>query len=146
MSTVDRSLMIDRPIGEVWDRLTDFGAIASWADNVDHSCLLRRSADSPPSGVGAARRVQLGRRALIETVTVWDAPHRLAYDIEGLPPVVRHLQNEWLLMARNAFGAQHTLVVLTSTIDCGPRPPQLLVARLLGRRLAADSKTTKKTA
>ena len=141
MSTVERSLTIDHPIGQVWQRLADFAAISAWADNVDHSCLLRRRADSPAAGVGAARRVQVGRRALIETVTVWDAPNRLAYGIEGLPPVVKRLQNEWLLMPRGAGDGEHTVVALTTTIDCGPRPPQLLIAKVLGRRLAADSET-----
>jgi hypothetical protein len=141
VSSTERSLTIDHPIGQVWERLADFAAISAWADNVDHSCLLRRSVGSPATGVGAARRVQVGRRALLETVTVWNAPHRLAYGIEGLPPVVKRVQNEWSLTAPHAGEVQYTVVTVTTTVDCGSRPPQLLVAKLLGRRLATDSET-----
>ena len=79
----------------MWDRLADFEAISAWADNVDHSCLLPPGGEVSLVGVGATRRVQVGRRTLVERVVVWDEPQRLAYQIEGLPPVVTSLQNEW---------------------------------------------------
>lgn len=96
-------------------------------------------------GVGATRRVQVGRRTLVERVVVWDEPQRLAYQIEGLPPVVTSLQNEWRLQSVAAgaggAGAHHTRVTLATTVECGPRPPQKLVARLIARRMAGDSDT-----
>lgn len=138
MGTALRSITIDRPRLVVWDRLAEFGAIADWADNVDHSCVMQRSGEGPPAGIGAVRRVQVGRRTLLERVVVWESPKELAYEIEGLPPVVTRAQNRWTLTGR---GSGSTVVTLTTTIDCGPRPPQKLVARLLAERLAKDSET-----
>lgn len=150
MITIERRLDVPHPPQEVWDRLADFEAISAWADNVDHSCLLHPGGEGWPVGVGATRRVQVGRRTLVERVVVWDEPQRLAYQIEGLPPVVTSLQNEWRLQSVAAVeggageggaSAQHTRVTLATTVDCGPRPPQKLVARLIARRMAGDSDT-----
>jgi uncharacterized protein YndB with AHSA1/START domain len=148
--TIERRLDVPHPPQQVWDRLADFEAISAWADNVDHSCLLHPGGEVSPVGVGATRRVQVGRRTLVERVVVWDEPQRLAYQIEGLPPVVTSLQNEWRLQSVAAgaggagaggAGAHHTRVTLATTVECGPRPPQKLVARLIARRMAGDSDT-----
>ncbi len=74
--------------------------------------------------------------ALLERIVRWDDEKVLAYEIEGLPKVVRSVRNEWRLEADRSSG---TRVSLTSTIDCGPRPPQQLIARIVARRLAGDS-------
>ena len=145
MITIERRLDVPHPPQQVWDRLADFEAISAWAVNVDHSCLLHPGGEVSPVGVGATRRVQVGRRTLVERVVVWDEPQRLAYQIEGLPPVVTSLQNEWRLQSVAAgaggAGAHHTRVTLATTVECGPRPPQKLVARLIARRMAGDSDT-----
>jgi uncharacterized protein YndB with AHSA1/START domain len=132
---VERTRVIGAPIEEVWSALAEFDRLAEWADNADHTCWL----DEPrPDGemVGRARRVQAGNTVLIETITTWEPPERLAYRLDGLPPIVRSASNEWRL-ARQGDG--RTSVALVSHVDCGPRPPQQLIARLVGRRLAAAS-------
>jgi hypothetical protein len=88
--------------------------------------------------VGRARRVQAGRVVLVERITVWEPPDRLAYDLGGLPPVVKSAVNEWRLVADPA-GGERTIVTLATHVDCGPRPPRQLVARLVGNRLAKAS-------
>ncbi len=123
---------ISRPAAEVWAVLADFGAIARWADNVDHSSLTTEQA----TGVGAARRVQVGRNALLEEVIVWDEAEVLAYELRGLPPVVRSAVNEWRLEGDGSS----TRVTLTTTIDTGPRPPQKVAARVVGRMLGRASR------
>jgi hypothetical protein len=123
---------IPRPVDEVWAVLADFGAIARWAPRVDHSCVLR----APHNGIGATRRVQVGRTTLLERVSVWDQGERLVYELEGLPPVVRRAENEWHLVAD---GPDATDVTLTSRVDCGSRPPQRAVARIIVGRLARES-------
>lgn len=128
---VERS-SIARPPAAVWAALADFGGIARWAPNVDHSCLATHRRD----GVGAARRVQVGRNALLERVVEWKPDAMLSYSIEGLPPVLRSVINTWSL--DGAGGS--TTVTLTSRVDAGPRPPQQLVARLVGRVLAKASR------
>lgn len=131
MKTVERTGVIEAPPGRVWDVLADYGAIASWAPNVDHSCLLTERAD----GVGAVRRIQTGRTTLREVVKTWEPSASLSYRIIGLPPIVRSVTNTWRL----AGLGDTTTVTLTSQIDCGPRPPQQAIARVVGRRLATAS-------
>jgi uncharacterized protein YndB with AHSA1/START domain len=135
---VSRSRTVGRPAERVWDVLADFAAIARWAPNVDHSSLLRAGDDEPASGVGLVRRVQVGRTTLLEQVVEWDEPTTLAYDIRGLPAVVVWAGNRWRV---DPAGEQAGVVTLTSGADCGPRPPQLLIARVVARRLAKDSAT-----
>jgi uncharacterized protein YndB with AHSA1/START domain len=139
MITVERTCTIAAPITRVWEVLADFDQLAAWADNADHTSWL----DEPlPDGqmVGRARRVQAGRMVLIERITIWEPPARLAYDLAGLPPVVKSAVNEWSLCADPGNG-ERTTVTLASHIDCGPRPPQQLLARVVGRRLGAASTT-----
>ena len=137
MITTERSRTIPARLPRVWEVLADFDGLAVWADNADHTCWL----DEPAADgqmVGRARRVQAGRVVLVERITVWEPPSRLAYDLGGLPPVVRSAVNEWRLVADPA-GSDRTIVTLATHVDCGPRPPQQLVARLVGNRLAKAS-------
>lgn len=131
--TVTRARTMACAPEHVWAALADFGAISAWAPAVDHSCLLRATGDG--DGVGSVRRIQMGRTTLLERVVTWDEPETLAYEIEGLPPVVRSARNQWRLQP--AGGG--TVVTLTSSVDCGPRPPQRLVARIVARRMASES-------
>lgn len=114
---------------QVWAALADFGSIAAWAPDVDHSCLLSDQA----RGIGATRRVQLGRTTLVERVTEWDEPTALAYAIEGLPPFLGPVVNRWRIEPADA-GAP---VTVTAEITSGPRPVHRLVARAATRRLAS---------
>ena len=131
MSSVERSTTIDASPDDVWAILADFGEIGLWAPNCDHSCLLSEQT----SGVGTVRRVQVGRTTLIETVTTWEPGSTLSYAITGLPPVIRSVANTWRLESHGTG----TLVTLTTEVDAGPRPPQQMIARVLGRKLAAAS-------
>lgn len=129
-----RARTIPAPAEAVWAVLADFAAISSWASNVDHSCVLRE----PEVGemVGTTRRIQTGRTTLVERITLWDPAAALAYDIEGLPPVLRRVTNRWDLAPG---GARSTTVRLTTTVDAGPRPPQRLIAAIAGRVVARQS-------
>ena len=117
----------------VWTALDDFGSISGWADNVEHSCILEQ-----PDGamVGLARRVQVGRNALVERIVDHDPPRTLAYDIEGLPPRLRTVRNRWRVAPA---GQGRSVVTLVSTVEIGPRPPQRLAERVVGRVLARQS-------
>jgi carbon monoxide dehydrogenase subunit G len=137
MITVERSRTISAHLTRVWDVLADFDRLAAWAPNADHTCWLDEPRDDGEM-VGRARRVQAGRVVLVETITVWEPPARLAYDLGGLPAVVKSAVNEWWLRADPSEG-ERTIVTLATHVDCGPRPPQQLVARLVARRLAKAS-------
>ncbi|BBX62291.1 MxaD family protein [Mycobacterium saskatchewanense] len=134
MADIQRTRGIAARPQEVWDVLADFGSISSWADNVDHSCILFCGPGGGP--VGTARRVQVGRDALVERITEFDAPRALAYDIEGLPRRLRRVTNRWTV---DPGAGDSAVVTLTSTVGIGPHPLQRLAERALCRYLARQS-------
>jgi uncharacterized protein YndB with AHSA1/START domain len=134
VADIQRTRIIAARVQEVWDVLADFGAISSWADNVDHSCILTSGADGGP--VGTTRRVQVKRDTLVERITEFDPPRALAYDIEGLPRLLRRVANRWTLAAS---AADSTVVTLTSTVEIGSRPAQKLAERVVCRVAARQS-------
>jgi hypothetical protein len=127
-----RSASIAAPPAALWDVLADFGALSSWASNVDHSCILERGTTL----LGTSRRVQVGRNTLVERVTECAAPNVLSYDIEGLPRRLGRVSNRWTLTPA-ADGA--TAVTLTSTVQIGRNPAARLAERAACRMLAHQS-------
>ena len=95
VADISRSRTIAAQPQAIWDVLADFGSLSSWADNVDHSCVLNHGPDG--GALGTTRRVQVGRNALVERITEFDPPATLAYDIEGLPARLRKVTNRWTL-------------------------------------------------
>ncbi len=126
MADIARSRTIAAEPTEVWDVLADFGSISSWADNIDHSCILNHGSEP----VGTTRRVQIGRNALVERITEFDPTWTLAYDVEGLPKRLRRFNNRWTL--RRIQGGD-TVVTLTSTVEIGPHAMQQLAERAVCR-------------
>jgi hypothetical protein len=131
MAEATRHRRIDASPGEIWEVLADYGALAIWAPNVQHSALTTADAEGP----GATRRVQAGRTVLLERVIDWQPAVTLAYEIDGLPAMVRRAENRWRLEPVDGG----TDVTLTSTVDAGGRPPQTLAAAVIARVLARVS-------
>ena len=113
----------------VWAVLSDFGRLACWAQDIDHSCQLTERRE----GVGTERRVQVKSNVVLERVTVWQPNEALAYEIVGLPSVVSGVVNEWTLSAEG----DRTQLALTAQIEPGPKPPMKLAARLLARQMGS---------
>lgn len=116
VGAISRSRSIAAQPQAIWDVLSDFGAISSWASDVDHSALLNHGPDGDP--LGTTRRVQLGRNAVVERIKEFTAPTAIAYDVEGLPPIMGKLANRWTLRPAGDV----TEVTLTSTVDLGNNP------------------------
>lgn len=132
MRSTSRTTTIDTTPEVIWAALAEFDAIATWVPLIQHSCAL------PPSrtGPGAARRIQLPRQTLVERVTVWEPSQRLAYTIDGLPPLVGTPETTWTLTARG----DATAVEITTAIRTGINPLRALAASAALKRLglAAD--------
>ena len=126
MAAIDRSRTIAADPQSVWDVLADFGSISSWADNIDHSCILVQGNEP----LGTTRRVQIGRNALVETITEFDPLRVIAYDVDGLPKRVRRFANRWSL---RPTGNGATLVTLTSTVEIGSGAVKKLAERAVCR-------------
>jgi hypothetical protein len=125
VAEIDRRRTIAADPKTVWAVLADFGAISSWADNIDHSCILNHA--SAP--VGTTRRVQIGRNVLVEQITEYDDMRSLAYDVAGLPRRLRRFNNRWSLRPGN----DGTVVTLTSTVEIGSGPIQKLAEQAVCR-------------
>lgn len=128
VAAISRSRIIAASPRAVWDVLADFGALSSWAGNVDHSCLLEHGEDG--GAIGASRRIQLGRNTLVERITDFEPPTTLGYDVEGLPRRVRCLRSRWTL---RPIAPGFTEVTLASTVEIGSNPAQRLAERIFGR-------------
>ena len=137
MADVTHATSIAPPPEDVWAALADFGGISRWAPNVDHSCLTT----SQSEGAGTVRRVQVGRNALLERVVEWEPGDRLAYAIEGLPPVLRTAVNTWTLEASQSLegDGSATEVTLRTLVDAGAQPPRQVVARVVARVMGKAS-------
>ena len=128
-----RAARLDAGPEAVWSVLADYGGIGSWSSDVDHSTMISGLA----AGVGARRRIQVGRLTIIERVTEWGPESTLAYDIEGLPlpKAIRAVVNRWVLV-----GAGDTTVVeITTTVDTGSSRLAGGLGRAIARRLARTS-------
>lgn len=115
--------------------LADFGALSSWAANVDHSCVLEHGPDG--AAVGTSRRVQIGRDTLVERITEFNPPAALGYAIEGMPRRLRRVTNRWTLEPAGAA----TAVTLTTTVEIGDNPVAGVAERALCRFMAKQSDT-----
>lgn len=124
MTSTASNVSVEVPVEAVWELLADFADISSWASSVSQSSLLTATAP----GIGAVRRVQVGRSALRETVIRWEPGRALAYDIAGLPAIVTAVRNTWTLEPSGTG----TTVTLTGEVETRGGP---LVARLVARRV-----------
>ena len=131
MTTITRTRDFAAPPATVWATLADFDALALWAADIDHSSLTTDQRE----GVGTTRRVQMGQVTLIERVTAWEPDHRLAYEIEGLLPLVKSATNTWTLTPT----ADGTLVSLATRVDTGKRPDKALIGAGIARKMAEAS-------
>ncbi|MFZ3307381.1 MAG: SRPBCC family protein [Mycobacterium sp.] len=132
MADIDRSRSIAADPNAVWDVLADFGSISSWADNIDHSCILNHGGEP----IGTTRRVQIGRNALVEQITEFEPTRALGYDVEGLPKRLRRFNNRWSLRPTDNGT---TIVTITSTVEIGSGPLQKLAERAACRVQARQS-------
>jgi hypothetical protein len=131
---ISRSRTLAADPHAIWTVLADFGGISGWAAMVDHSSLLWPTTES----IGLARRIQMGRTTVVERIVEFDPQHALAYDIEGLPRLVRGLRNRWEL---RCLSSELTEVTLTTAVTIGDHPPQRLAERVVCRLAARQSDT-----
>ena len=113
----------------VWSVLSDYFQLHTWASAINHCSTMTAA----PAGPDARRRVVVGSNILLEEVVEWVPNEVMAYEIVGLPKVLRSVQNRSVLALHGAG----TSIELTATIESGPRPPMKLAAkaaaRLIGR-------------
>jgi uncharacterized protein YndB with AHSA1/START domain len=131
MTEVLHSRSIAAPASAVWSVLADFAQLANWAPVITHSSAMTQTSE----GVGTMRRVAIGRTILLERITEWEPEKILAYELEGLPPIIASAVNRWVLDDQGAS----TSVSLTAVVEPGPRPPMKAAAAVAARRIGATN-------
>jgi hypothetical protein len=129
VSTVTRSLLIPAPATAVWAALSSFDSIGRWAPNVTHSAPASHTRE----GLGAVRRVQVGRNALLERVTDWCPLQGLTYTVEGLPPDAGQVRTTWRIDAQQGESMTSVSTVIEPLPGPRGRVVERVAARLLGR-------------
>jgi hypothetical protein len=89
---VTTAVEIDASPQVVWRHVTSFGDIEAgpgWLFRTGLAYPLRARLEG--TGVGAVRHCEFTTGAFVEPITVWDPPHRLAFDVIAQPPPLQ----EW---------------------------------------------------
>lgn len=89
---VTTTVTINAPQSVVWDNVINVKDLPPPTE------LIFRAGISYPMyaridghGVGAIRRCVFSTGAFVEPITVWDAPHRLAFDVQEMPEPMKEL-------------------------------------------------------
>jgi hypothetical protein len=89
---VSTAIVVDAPPETVWRHVTDFPAIIK-----EPSAIFRAGVAYPTesdirgAGLGAARQCLLSTGRLDETVTAWNPPYLLRFDVNSTPPAMHEL-------------------------------------------------------
>jgi hypothetical protein len=92
MRAVVTSVLVDAPIERVWETVVAFPRIESepaWYFRLGIAHPLEARIDG--QGVGAIRYCTFSTGSFVEPITIWDAPHLLAFDVTESPPPLEEL-------------------------------------------------------
>ena len=103
----------------------------------------------PPGGapIAPADRLDLLELRAIVNYAALGMPGGVGYYIATCGATLGHAGNDVVTAAFYSIrpgNGERTVVTLASQVDCGSRPPQRLIGRLIGRRLGGASDTTLK--
>ncbi len=83
-------ITIDAPPGTVWEHVIGFSELPQPTEPVFAMGIAYPvRAEIRGTGVGAIRHCVFSTGPFVEPITVWDPPHRLAFDVTSQPPGMR---------------------------------------------------------
>jgi ribosome-associated toxin RatA of RatAB toxin-antitoxin module len=89
--SLKKSLTIYAPLDKVWEILSDFNDVYTWAPTVTHSYAL----NTKNQQIGAARHCEIkGFGGIDETVTQWNENSGFTYTVSDLGPLTA-AQSHW---------------------------------------------------
>lgn len=133
MPEVVHTRTVAAPADIVWSVLADFAQLSDWAPLIAHSSAMTQVSE----GVGAVRRVAVDRTVLLERVIEWEPESALAYELEGLPPMIASAVNRWSLIPSGSS----TEVSLAAVVEPGPKLPMKAAAAVAARKIGATNKS-----
>lgn len=87
---VETTVVIDAPPEVVWDEVVTFSDLPEPTDPLFATGIAYPTdATIEGEGVGAIRYCNFTTGPFVEPITVWDEPHRLAFDVSDHPPAMR---------------------------------------------------------
>lgn len=90
--SVTTTLEIDAPIDAIWQTVISFPKISEPPTGLFRAGIAYPiEARIDGEGVGAVRYCVFSTGSFVEPITVWDAPHHLAFDVTENPPPMREL-------------------------------------------------------
>lgn len=84
---VTTTIEIDAPPEQVWQNVIGFSELPAppeWFFRLGVAYPMRATISG--TGVGAVRHCEFSTGPFVEPITVWDEPHRLAFDVSAQPP------------------------------------------------------------
>jgi len=108
---ISRSIDINAPVNDVWQKLAKLDDVQNFVDSVTKSYYNSEQKE----GVGAARTCEVkGFGTLVEEIVEWKDGESLTYTVAGMPPMVKHAQSNWRLERKSHF---QTTVTVTSSME-----------------------------
>ena len=89
---ITSTIVVEAAPEEVWQRVIQFEDIEEspeWFFRLGIAYPVRARIEG--FGVGAIRHCEFSTGAFVEPITVWDAPHHLAFDVVDQPPALREM-------------------------------------------------------
>ena len=87
---VETSVVVDAPPEVVWDEVVTFSDLPDPTDPLFKTGIAYPTdATIDGQGPGAVRYCNFTTGPFVEPITVWDKPHRLAFDVSEHPPAMR---------------------------------------------------------
>lgn len=102
---IQRSRLVDAPIAQVWDVVSDHRGMTEWMPMIKHVDLVEAD-DQGTWGEGCARNCQFGPDLLEERVLFWEPPYGYAYSIGDMHLVRDHVAH--IALAREGDGTRVT--------------------------------------
>jgi len=111
MLQITKTIDIDAPVNDVWQKLAKLDDVQNFVDSVTKSYYSSEQKE----GVGAERTCEVkGFGTLVEEIVEWKDGETLTYTVEGMPPMVKHAQSNWRLERKSHI---QTTVTVTSSME-----------------------------
>ena len=112
MLEIKRTIEINALVDDVWRTLANFDDVSTWS----HAVTKADFSSAKERGVGAERVCEVsGLGTLIEQVVHWTEGETLAYEISGMPSIVKSAECSWHVERKNHFQTTLTVMMIIET-------------------------------
>ncbi len=120
-------IVIEAPAEAIWPNVIGFSELPApedWMMRTGVACPMRARIDG--EGVGAVRHCEFTTGAFVEPITVWDPPHRLAFDVVEQPPSMEEWSPWNVVHAPHLVGTMQSRRGQFELIELSPEQTRLV--------------------